>query len=68
MNSIKRIWDALTSLAPSVFQAEVAAGLAAVVGLFKLNIPDTERASLITAIVLAFTLVQWLTKAAEGKK
>lgn len=67
MNVFQRFLNALSDLAPNVFQAEVAAGLGYAVLLFNLHIDDTKRAALIGAAVLVFTVAQAVVRVYEGK-
>jgi len=66
MTKLQSLLTSLSSLAPDVFQAEVAAGLAYAVVLFHLNISDTYRAALIGTSVLAFGVLQAVYRSSKA--
>lgn len=68
MNVFQRFMNALSGIAPDVFQSEVAAGLGYSVVIFNLHLDDTKKAAFIGAAVLLFTLAQAAIRVAQPKQ
>ena len=68
MTTLQRILDKLSQVAPNVFQAEVAAGLAYATVVLNLRMDDSHKAAYIGLAVLAFTLIQGVIAASKPSK